>query len=890
MKEKRNFTKIERKLADLFIKLTMLVFLIVALFFISFHTRDLLSAKSKFFSERKSDILLLSKNPLFEDHYNYSRYGLLEEKEETKKSIKTLFSRLISTVKKEGVFYDFVAYFEEGSKDSIVSGEKYKLPFELEKISKKVIFLPEVELKKKRGIVFVSVFHDKDQNGVFTEDEKIGTIVAGFFNPYYNIWSKILISALITFFAFIVSIYFFSAVVRRNVGNIISPINDLVNLSQKVKNGDYTQRIEAVSDDEIGILAESFNEMLDSIEAQREELKREREKFKNLFDFVPKGIILVNSDFTVIDENEAFRKLVRGSFLRRDFKKIFNGKGSGDVIESKIKASGRVSGIETTIKDLKGNIHHVVVSGQRIPSDEELCEIVFDDITELKEYQLEILKLKNLLNNVIESSPNGIITISRDGKVLSWNRTAEKFTGLKKDEVIGRDIFTVSKYFREYRDIFNEILEKRRIALIGKKKYERNGKTVINNLTLYPLITNGIEGGVFVIEDVTEKEKLQQQLIQSQKLEAVGTLAGGFAHDFNNFLSGISGYVSLIKMASEKDKIDSYAEKIDEVIKRAKDIINHILVFTRKEEAVIEPIEINDILKEIVSMLKHSFKRNIKIDIAEEDKFNILGDKSQLSQVFLNILINSRDAIEEAKREEGKIKIIIRKITVDEDNLLHYGGLPPGEYVRVDIEDNGEGIPENILGKIFEPFFTTKPKGKGTGLGLSMAYGIVRNHGGQIRVYSRVGIGSTFSVILPLSEKPVLSGEREKTIHVGEGTILVVDDEDYIRDSLVDFLTRIGYKVYSASNGKEAIKEFEKRKDEIDLVLIDLIMPELDGFKTLRILKKIKQSIKSIMMSGFIGDEREFDELKHEADAFIMKPVGLPELSEIISKILGFSE
>jgi len=389
-----------------------------------------------------------------------------------------------------------------------------------------------------------------------------------------------------------------------------------------------------------------------------------------------------------------------------------------------------------------------------------------------------------------------------------------------------------------------------------------------------------------VNERTRELLRTQEQLIQSQKMEAVGQLAGGIAHDFNNTLAVVLGTSELILGNLPLD--DPNHTRLCRVIKagkRAKDLTSRLLTFARKEKLEIGYTRIRDILLDIVDILLSSITKKIEIHTSfSEGDLVILGDANQLGQALLNICINACDAM----KEGGKLRLDAAPVYL-EDDFRDANGLKSGDYCLIQIGDEGRGIPADMLNRIFEPFFTTKEKGDGTGLGLSVTEGIVKMHNGLIEVESEMGKGTNVKVYLPTVRNPHDTGKAESDESPRRGnreTILIVDDETDFTDMMSDFLSGEGYNPVAANSGKEALDIFEKCRDDINLVLLDIMMPGMDGGEVFTALRRIRRDVRVVLCSGFSVEGKAREIMNEGACAFIQKPYDIQSLLKTISDVL----
>ncbi|MCF6289433.1 MAG: response regulator [Desulfobacterales bacterium] len=385
---------------------------------------------------------------------------------------------------------------------------------------------------------------------------------------------------------------------------------------------------------------------------------------------------------------------------------------------------------------------------------------------------------------------------------------------------------------------------------------------------------------------IEEMEKTQRQLFEAEKLTALGTLAGGIAHDFNNILCGILGHIALLKRKrNPEDKEYKTFETIEKAGFRAADLTKQLLAFARREILAHRPVNINDNVNNVVVLLKNTINKRItiKLDLSKSLP-PVLSDPAQLEQVVMNLCMNARDAMPEG----GELAIKTEKVVLDAAFCKTHTEAKPGDYVKLTVMDQGTGIAEDVLPRIFEPFFTTKEVGKGTGLGLAMVYGVVKSHKGFCLVDSTPGKGTRFSVFLPVSK--VISGEDGRPAperFAGKATIMIVDDEPFITTMLSEHLQFLGCTTLIATNGEEAVQILSENRDSVDLVILDLNMPVMDGKETYSRLKEIKPDLLVLIASGYDAINNTVREILDQgADGHIQKPFNLRDLSGKIAQIL----
>ncbi len=407
--------------------------------------------------------------------------------------------------------------------------------------------------------------------------------------------------------------------------------------------------------------------------------------------------------------------------------------------------------------------------------------------------------------------------------------------------------------------------------------YDENGK-IFGHFGVQRDITETIRGR-------EEKEKLEKMLMQSQKMEALGTLSGGIAHDINNILGIIIGAVELAKLKSVNKEIDHYLDMVSSSADRAVNVVKQLLFFTRAKDINLKVVSPKKLLKDIQNILIYTLPKNINIqvEINTDNKTTINCDESLLQQTLVNIAINARDAMPDG----GNLIFSVNELTCDETK--HKLGIAANsKFLMINISDTGHGIDEATQSRIFDPFYTTKEQGKGTGLGLSIVYRIIKQHNGYIDVTSQVGHGTTFSIYLPIIEELPTEEPPRQLSQKDEGhrTILVIDDEDMLRSLLTEMLTDSGYKVLVASNGLEAIEIYQKQKNEIDLVISDIGMPKMGGEETFKQLKIINPNVKLIFISGFLEIEKKIELENLGICGFVQKPFQAHLLLNLIQQIL----
>jgi two-component system cell cycle sensor histidine kinase/response regulator CckA len=430
---------------------------------------------------------------------------------------------------------------------------------------------------------------------------------------------------------------------------------------------------------------------------------------------------------------------------------------------------------------------------------------------------------------------------------------------------------------------------------INTEKFtDRNGvtHTIVTTKSLY-VDPTGKRYVVGVIRDITEserakadREKLEKQLLQAQKMEAVGTLAGGIAHDFNNILQVVLGYSELV--LADEDLPVCLKNDLRKVLLSARngaDLVRRLLTFSRKTETKPLDLNLNQRVRQNQKFLERTIPKMINIEmVLEDDLADIHADPTQMDQVLMNLSVNARDAMPDG----GKLILQTANVVIDEDYARSHLEAKPGRYVLLRVSDTGSGIDKETLEHIFEPFFTTKGLGQGTGLGLAMVFGVVKQHQGFVNCYSEIGHGTTFKIYLPAvisltrSDLPIITSMPQG----GTETILLVDDEELIRDLGQRILSKAGYTILTASNGEEALDLYRSNKGNISMVMLDLIMPGMGGKRCLEELLVMDPNVKVLVASGYSADGPTKEALSNGAKGFVAKPFDMREVLEMVRKTI----
>ncbi len=514
------------------------------------------------------------------------------------------------------------------------------------------------------------------------------------------------------------------------------------------------------------------------------------------------------------------------------------------------------------------------------------------DITERKKAEAELANSEAKLSAILSASPLGIGLMEK--RIMQWhNKTMADMLGYNPEELTGKDARMIYPNDEEYKKAGKAIAsldEKKATPIIDTRWVRKDGSSFPCRLC-YASLRDPLSGKQEILEiaeDMTERSRLEAQLQQSQKMEAIGTLAGGVAHDFNNLLTAIIGNADIALMDLNKD--DPSYEKFEEIIKagkRAASLTRQLLGFSRKQVIQPEVVNLNMRLRETEKMLRRLIGEDILFHTSlEENLWDIYADPGQMEQVLMNLVVNARDAMPKG----GDLAVETVNAELDAGYFSKYGiDNPPGPYVMLAVTDNGVGMDEATRSNIFDPFFTTKEKGKGTGLGLSTVYGIVKQNNGYIWVYSEKGKGTSFKVYLPKAKEGAIEVKEKRT---GEGslegseTILLVEDEDMVRDMAESFLEKYGYSVFKAANPEEAIRISEEYQERIHLLLTDVVMPRMGGMDLAEQIKSQRPNIKVVYMSGYTNSTFSHHNVLDKELEFIEKPFSLAQLAHKIRNML----
>ena len=637
-----------------------------------------------------------------------------------------------------------------------------------------------------------------------------------------------------------------------------------------------------------------------------EQLRESRKRYAEIFEGSRDGFVMVDAAGRITDANRAFCEMLGYSLdelcampnfykitperwreweAKEIWEKRLLGQGHSGLYEKEyIRKDGTVFPVELqsyTVRDENGQIAFLWGTAR--------------DITGRKRAEEALRESETRFRELFHSISDLVYTQDLDGRLLSMNPALCEAFGYDEEELVGRRVsdFMEPKFVEAFEGEYLAKLKKEGrhegtsiyFTKEGERIYLEYRSSMVYPKEGEPYISGTGRDVTARILSETEKKKLQDQLSQARKMEAIGTLAGGIAHNFNNILMGVQGRTSLMLMDKAPSDPDyEHLRGIEEYVKNAVELTRDLLGFARGGKYEANPMDLNALIKHENRMFGRT-KKEIRVHGKyEKDLWAVEADRGQMQQALLNLYVNAWQAMPAG----GDLYIQTENVILDEEDTKPYG-LAPGRYVRISVTDTGVGMNDAIRERIFDPFFSTKDVGRGSGLGLASVYGIIKNHNGFIHVYSEKGEGTTFNLYLPASEKEIAEegpGMKRDKIQYGQGTVLLVDDEKMILDVGKKMLEKLGYRALSAGSGQEALDLYEKHGEEIDLVILDMIMPGMGGGETHDRLKEIDGGVNVILSSGYSIDGKATEIMQRGCSGFIQKPFSVEGLSRKVREAL----
>jgi PAS domain S-box-containing protein len=608
------------------------------------------------------------------------------------------------------------------------------------------------------------------------------------------------------------------------------------------------------------------------------------------------GIAVVDQQGRYIEVNSRMCDMMgysRAEFLKLAIKDVL---APEDLAAKPLRFSDLLTGeavlSERLLRRKDGSTFPVEISAKMIP-DGRLCGI-HRDITKRKQVEEALRKSEKFIRDILETVDEGFIVIDRDYRIISANKAYLDQVKMPLEKVIGRHCYEISHRIVECCHKMGDECPVKHTFDTGEPHtalhihHDGEKNLIYVETKSYPLkdATGYVISAIEIINNTTEKKKLEDQLRHFQKMEAVGQLAGGVAHDFNNILTAITGYGCLMKMKmDEHDPLRNNLQQILDASERAANLTRSLLAFSRKQAISPRPVNLNKIIENVEKLLQRLISEDVEVKVILTNKdLTVMADSSQIEQILMNLVTNASDAM----LERGCLTISTGTVVLDHEFVRINGFGKPGPYALFSVTDTGTGMDEKTKRKIFEPFFTTKEAGKGTGLGLSIVYGIVKQHDGYITCYSEPDMGTTFKIYLPMIKRETAKTESAVLHPVSNGTetILVAEDDAAVNKLVKETLEQFGYTVIEAVDGEDAISKFKNNRDKVKLLILDVIMPKKNGKEVYEEIRKDRPDVKVIFSSGYMADILHKKGVLEEDLSFISKPVSPTELLRKVRETL----
>ncbi|MEH2220499.1 MAG: PAS domain S-box protein [Nostoc sp.] len=646
---------------------------------------------------------------------------------------------------------------------------------------------------------------------------------------------------------------------------------------------------------EISISLEELHQQNEELIATRHLVEAERQRYYDLFNFAPDGYLVTDGAGIIQEANHAAANLlnVRQSYLIGKPMSVFvhqTERQKFRQIMLQLQEQGQVKREELRIYHNEGSLDFPAELTAIAVEDNQgktgNLRWLFRDISDRHQTQQKIREQAALL----DITTDAMIVQDLHNQILFWNQGAEKMYGWQVQEAEGNNAWELLS--QETSPLLSEALKtvlERGMWQGELRKFTKNGdELIIASRWTLMLDAAGLPKSILILDtDITEKKQLETQLLRSQRLESLGTLASGIAHDLNNILTPIMGISQLLPL--KYPYLDDLSLQMLNILesnaKRGSDLVRQILSFTRGSKKQTTIVQVWQLIEDIKQIVQQTFPKFIDINVdITPDIGVVFGDSTELHQVLMNLAINARDAMPNG----GQLCISATKVLIDQNYARMHIGATVNSYVKITVTDTGVGINSEIIDRIFDPFFTTKEVGKGTGLGLSILMGIVNSYGGFVEVASQVGIGTKFKVYLPNQEGSTSQVVDEVKLSTGQGElILVVDDEVAITEITKTTLEIYNYRVLTAQNGIEALALYTQHQDEIRLVLMDIMMPSINGKTAIRTLQTINPQVPIVAMSGLATAEALVQTTGVAIQGFLAKPFSTEQLLNFVQKIFS---
>jgi PAS domain S-box-containing protein len=645
-------------------------------------------------------------------------------------------------------------------------------------------------------------------------------------------------------------------------------------------------------------------------------LRVNEQKFRKIFEHSAVGIAVVHSDGCLTDVNPAFRRMMGYSSAELANRNVADITHPEDMAAERELLQQILAGERTTYRMTKrfrrkdGSIFWGRLSATHVPegidgldsagvgmiediSEQRAAEEALErDVEERREFAEQLQRTTQTLQTLIDASPLAIMTLDSSGKVRSWNHAAEGMFGWSANEAMGTTVpFVPPEGMDGFRQSLQRVLSGKALTGLQVVRRRRDGKSIDVRVCAAPTRDpNGtIDGVIALVEDVTERRNLGEQLRQAQKMEAIGQLTGGIAHDFNNLLTIVITNAALLASEIEPDRADMRAElsELQRAALRGVELVRKLMAFSRRRPVELQAIDLGQVVSDASNDLRRLLPASVEVGVQVEKavSLTIMGDVGAIEQILFNLATNARDAMPEG----GALQLSVHRAWLDEEHRRTRGWGTPGEYIVIAVSDTGCGMSPSVQARAFEPFFTTKEVGKGTGLGMAMVYGLVTQHHGYADISSEEGRGTTVRLYFPAVATALRNGVApEDDIHPvgGSERILVVDDEDGIRRSAVRVLSRFGYQVDEAPDGCAAMAAIRDAKSPFNLVLTDVVMPRMGGMALYHELRRKGSAVPVLLMSGHTAEDLDQLEEPVAGAGFLHKPWSVTDLLRRVREVL----
>jgi PAS domain S-box-containing protein len=679
---------------------------------------------------------------------------------------------------------------------------------------------------------------------------------------------------------------------------ITLPLTNLVNAVARVtRSKDYRIRVLPHGDDEIGLLTRGFNRMLEAVEQRERSLTQAHARNELILTTTIDGVILEDADGRILDANPASCRLLgytREEMLGLGLADLDIGRDPEEVaaLLGGIR-EGRRSRFDSRLRTKHGEILDVEVSAAVVPPENLQILTALKDVTERRRALEALSENRRLLQSVIDASTAVIYVKNLEGRYLLINLQFERLFNVNRKTIVGRSDYDV--FSKEASDLFaaNDRkalaagkaveFEETAIGVEGPRDYISIKAPLFDN-SGKPYATCGIS------TDITDRKRVEDQLRQSQKMEAIGRLAGGIAHDFNNLLTAINGYSTLALQGMEPSHpLHDFLREILKSGERAAGLTRQLLAYSRKQAMEPKPVSLNTIVSDMERMLRRLIGEDVELATGlAPDIGQVMADRSQVEQIILNLVLNARDAMPRG----GRLTLETRRSVLDSGYAATHLEASPGPHVMLAVSDTGIGMTPEVQARIFEPFFTTKEVGKGTGLGLSVVYGIVKQSGGSISVYSEPGMGTTFRIYFPeiaqAQEAPEAAPKPQES-YAGTGTLLLVEDDETVRQFSRRILESLGYFVLEAANGLQALEVLKTHGRSVRMVITDVVMPGMGGIALSERIRAASPSLPILFVSGYSETSVAHNGIGFHGGNFLQKPFNPHDLAKKIHEILNIA-